>query len=328
MKILITGTSGHLGEALVRTLRDKSHEIIGLDVKPGPFTGHVGSIADRAFVHERMSGVEAVLHAATLHKPHVATHTRQDFIDTNITGTSNLLEEAAAAGVKAFVFTSTTSTFGRAMNPAPGAPSVWVDEELRPQPKNIYGVTKVAAEDLCELFHAREKIPCVILKTSRFFPEIDDDADTRRRFDDANVKVNEFLHRRVEIQDVVDAHEVAIERAAAVGFGRYIISATTPFQPDDLEELSRDAPAVLARYVPEYVEEFARRGWSMFPSLDRVYSNERARRELGWKPHYDFARVVALLRANESFLSPLARSIGKKGYHEQEFTDGPFPVAC
>jgi UDP-glucose 4-epimerase len=328
LKILVTGTSGHLGEALVRTLRDKSHEIIGLDVKPGPFTGHVGSIADRAVVHACMGGVDAVLHAATLHKPHVATHTRQDFIDTNITGTSNLLEEAAAAGVKAFVFTSTTSTFGRAMNPAPGAPSVWVDEDLRPQPKNIYGATKVAAEDLCELFHQREGIPCVILKTSRFFPEIDDDADVRRRFDDVNGKANEFLHRRVEIQDVVDAHEVALERAAAVGFGRYIISATTPFQPEDLEELARDAPAVVGRYVPEYVEEYARRGWSMFPTLDRVYSNERARRELGWKPRYDFARVVALLRANESFLSPLARSIGKKGYHDQVFTDGPFPVAC
>lgn len=328
MKILVTGTTGHLGEALVRTLRAKSHEIVGLDVKPGPHTDHVGSIADRTFVRKCMAGAEAVLHAATLHKPHVATHTRQDFIDTNITGTSNLLEEAAAARVKAFVFTSTTSTFGSAMNPAPGSPAVWVDEDLRPQPKNIYGATKVAAEDLCELFHRREKIPCVILKTSRFFPEIDDDADTRRRFEDSNGKANEFLFRRVEIQDVVDAHEVAMQRAATVGFGRFIISATTPFRREDLAELGRDAPAVLRRYVPEYVEEYARRKWAMFPTIDRVYSNERARRELGWQPRYDFARVIASLKAGESFVSPLARSIGKKGYHEQVFEDGPFPVAC
>jgi UDP-glucose 4-epimerase len=327
MKILVTGTTGHLGEALVSTLRARSHEIVGLDVKPGPYTNHVGSIADRAVVHACMAGVEAVLHAATLHKPHVATHSRQDFIDTNITGTSNLLEEAAAAAVRAFVFTSTTSTFGRAMNPVPGSPSVWVDEALRPQPKNIYGATKLAAEDLCELFHRRERIPCVILKTSRFFPEIDDDADVRRRFDDVNVKANEFLNRRVDIQDVVDAHELALHRAGTLGFGHYIISATTPFQPEDLAELNRDAPAVLRRRVPEYVDEYARRGWSMFPAIDRVYSNERARRELGWQPRYDFARVVASLRANEEFLSPLARAIGKKGYHDQVFADGPFPVA-
>ena len=41
-----------------------------------------------------------MFHAATLHKPHVATHARQEFIDTNITGTLNLLETAAAAGVQ------------------------------------------------------------------------------------------------------------------------------------------------------------------------------------------------------------------------------------
>ena len=67
-------------------------------------------------------GVRAVYHAATLHKPHVATHSRQDFVDTNITGTLNLLEEAVAAGVEAFVFTSTTSVFGDALTPPPGLP--------------------------------------------------------------------------------------------------------------------------------------------------------------------------------------------------------------
>ena len=58
-----------------------------------------------------MAGVEAVFHAATLHKPHVATSTRQAFVDTNVTGTLNLLEEAGSAGVKSFIYTSTTSVF-------------------------------------------------------------------------------------------------------------------------------------------------------------------------------------------------------------------------
>ena len=67
-----------------------------------------------------MAGVDAVVHTATLHKPHVATHTRQDFVDTNITGTLNLLEEAVAAGVSSFVFTSTTSAFGASADAARG----------------------------------------------------------------------------------------------------------------------------------------------------------------------------------------------------------------
>src|SRR5262245_44087261 len=91
VKILVTGSSGHLGEALVRTLQSTSHEIAGVDLIESPFTSHVGSIADRAFVRRCMHGVGAVLHTATLHKPHVGTHSRQDFVDTNVTGTLHLL---------------------------------------------------------------------------------------------------------------------------------------------------------------------------------------------------------------------------------------------
>src|SRR5262249_43969769 len=106
MKVLVTGSAGHLGEALVRTLQNTSHEIVSLDITPSPFTSNIGSVADRSCVRQCMRGVDAVLHAATLHKPHVVTHSRQDFVDTNITGTLNLLEEAASAGVVSFVFST------------------------------------------------------------------------------------------------------------------------------------------------------------------------------------------------------------------------------
>ena len=188
MRILVTGSAGHLGEALMRTLRAAGHEPVGVDLKPSPFTAHVGTIAERAFVARCRRGVEAVLHTATLHKPHVATHSRQDFVDTNVTGTLNLLEEAALARVRAFVYTSTTSAFGRALVPPPGAPAAWITEDVTPVPKNIYGVTKVAAEDLCELFHQRFGLPCLALRTSRFFPEEDDRRETREAYPDLNVK--------------------------------------------------------------------------------------------------------------------------------------------
>src|SRR5215471_1293057 len=145
MRILVTGSTGHLGEALMRTLPNAGHEAIGLDIKRSPFTRALGSIADRSFVRECLRGVDAVLHTATLHKPHVATHNRQDFVDTNIIGTLNLLEEAAAAKVRAFIFTSTTSVYGRALTPSSGEPAAWITEDVVPAPKNIYGVTKLAA---------------------------------------------------------------------------------------------------------------------------------------------------------------------------------------
>jgi nucleoside-diphosphate-sugar epimerase len=326
MKILVTGSSGHLGEGVVRALRIAAHETVGIDRKASPFTDHVGTISDRDFVRDCVREVDAIIHTATLHKPHVATHSHREFVDTNITGTLNLLEAAVASRVTAFVFTSTTSTFGRAATPAPEAPAAWLTEDIRPIPRNIYGVTKVAAEDLCELFHRSRALACVVLRTSRFFPEADDDAEIRSTYDDGNAKANEYLYRRVDLQDAVDAHLLALRKAPSIGFARYIVSATTPFRPEDLAELRVNAAAVVARRIPRYADAYARRNWRMFPGIDRVYVNERARQELGWQPEYDFQRIVDLLAAGADIFSPLARLVGAKGYHDRTFEQGPYPI--
>jgi UDP-glucose 4-epimerase len=325
MRILVTGSAGHLGEALVRTLRGVGHKTVGLDILPSTFTDRVGSIVERATLSECMNDVTVVIHTATLHKPHVATHSRQEFVDTNITGTLNLLEEAVAANVKCFVFTSTTSVFGSALTPPAGEPAAWITEAVRPIPRNIYGVTKAAAEDLCELFHRQHGLACVVLRTSRFFPEEDDNTAIREAYEDGNVKANEFLHRRVEIADVVEAHLLAVERATAIGFGRYIISATSPFERDDLADLRTNAASVVQRMFPDYEEEYRRRGWKMFPSIDRVYVNERARQELGWKPRCDFRYVLDQLKAGVDPRSDLAQAIGSKGYHDDKVKQSRYP---
>ncbi len=314
-RILVTGSAGHLGEALARVLREQGHDVVGLDVLSSPFTSVTGSVTDRATVRACLAGASGVLHAATLHKPHIGSHGRQAFIDTNVSGTLALLEEAAAAGVRSFVFTSSTSAFGRALTPAPGSPAAWITEDVTPVPRNIYGVTKTAAEDLCRVAGADAGLPVVVLRVARFFPEADDRDDVRSAYPDANVKANEFLYRRVDLADVVDAHLLALARAPAIGFGRYIISATTPFTPGDLAGLAADAPAVVRRLRPDSEAEYARRGWVMFPTIDRVYVNARARAGLGWQPRYDFRRVLDDLRAGRDPRSPLARAVGAKGYH-------------
>lgn len=232
-----------------------------------------------------------------------------------MTGTLTLLEEAATAGVDSVVFTSSTSAFGRALTPAPGQPTAWITEDVHPVVRNIYGASKIAAEDLCELAARDLGIPVIILRASRFFPEQDDHDGIRTSYDDTNVKVNEFLYRRVDLADVVGAHLLAAERAPAIGFARYIISATTPFSRADLDELAVDAPAVLARRFPAVAEDYRRWGWRMFPTLDRVYVNDRARQELGWRPRYDFPAVVELVRTNGKPRSRLAATVGAKGYH-------------
>src|SRR5262249_40459128 len=216
--------AGHLGEALVRVLRACGRDVVGLDLLAFPFTTVIGSITDRATVRACLAGAGVVLHPATLHKPHVGSHSRPDFVDINVIGTLTLLEEAAAAGVGSFVFTSTTSAFGGALTPAPGAPAAWITEEVVPVPRNIYGATKTAAEDLCALVHADHGLPVVILRTSRFFPEPDDADDVRNPYPAANINANQFLYRRADISDVADVHLLAMARAPAIGFGRSIVT--------------------------------------------------------------------------------------------------------
>ena len=324
MRYLVTGSSGHLGEALVRVLRAAGEDVVSLDVLPSEWTTTVGSVADRPLVRTLMGGVDAVLHAATLHKPHVGSHTKQDFVETNVTGTLVLLEEAVAAGVSRFVYTSTTSAFGRALTPPAGAPAAWVTEDVRPVPRNVYGVTKTAAEDLCELVHREHGLPVVILRTSRFFPEADDRDAVRLAYADANLKVSELLYRRVDIEDVVSAHRCALDRAAAIGFGRYIVSATTPFTQADLPALHTDAPPVVARHVPQYEAVYEQLGWRMFDAIERVYVNAAARADLGWRPRYDFTFALERLAAGEDWRSPLALAVGAKGYHAE--TTGVYTV--
>jgi nucleoside-diphosphate-sugar epimerase len=318
MTILVTGSSGHLGEALMRSLRHQGRAAVGLDVLPSPFTDEVGSVADRSVVARAMRGVQTVLHTATLHKPHVGTHGREAFVETNVKGALILLEEAARARVENFVMTSTTSAFGDALVPAPGEPAAWIDETVTPVPKNIYGVTKTAAEDLCRLFWRNERLPCVVLRTSRFFPEDDDDPTARAAFAPDNLKANEFLHRRVAIEDVVDAHLLAAERAQAIGFGLYVISATTPFRREDAQRLRTDAVALAAERATGWRDEYARRGWRMAASIDRVYDNALARSALGWRPKWDFQAVVARLEETGDLRGPMAKVIGEKGYHPEQ----------
>jgi UDP-glucose 4-epimerase len=301
MNVLVTGSSGWLGQTLVPRLRRDGHTVVGLDPERGATTDVVGSVVDRALVRSiiRDRAITAIVHAAARHKPHIATHDNSEFVAVNVQGTLNLLEEAIEAEVDRFVFTSTTSLMisrkirdGRAGG---AQEAVWIDETLAPLvPRNIYGVTKQSAEELCRLFHQLHKLPILILRTARFFPEEDDMAHAIAQSGE-NTKANEFLFRRLSVEDVAEAHVVALARAPALGFDTFIISSTTPFSPADCRELLADAPSVVARYFPDYRAKYEKRGWTMFGSIDRVYDTGKARRVLGFQCRTGFREVLDAL---------------------------------
>ncbi|RLL96087.1 hypothetical protein CFD26_103760 [Aspergillus turcosus] len=309
--VLVTGSAGHLGTALMLSLPSLGFRPFGIDILPSSTTTSVGSITDRAFIASilKTQPIKHVLHAATLHKPHICSHANEDFISTNILGTLVLLEESAnySQRIESFIFFSTTSTFGMALSPKPGLPAAWIDETIVPEPKNIYGVTKVAAEDLCALIQKQSGMPVLVLRTSRFFPEEDDDEGRRAAMDDGNLKVLELAYRRCDIEDIVRAAVCAMQKARDIRWGKYIISAPPLFknEANTLDRLSRNPAEVFNEMCPRLGAVFEKKGWKHLPRIDRVYDSSKALRELGWEPRYTFEKTVERLAMGGEWRSEL-----------------------
>lgn len=320
--VLVTGSAGHLGHALMLELPTYGFTPFGIDILKSEHTSDVGSVSDRTFISKVFTdypSIRYVLHTATLHKPHVESHPKEAFIDTNITGTLVLLEEASKTNrIEAFILASTTSTFGAALAPKPGQPAAWIDESVVPIPKNIYGTTKTAAEDLCHLVHQESQMPVLVLKISRFFPEPDDNEVARKAFDDDNLKVCELMYRRVDIADVVLANVCAMREAKRIGWGKYVISAPPPFgrAEETLRALNNGrAGEVVQQTLPRHTELLLKREWKLPLSMDRVYDSSKAVRELGWQPVFTFERAVECAGEGREWRSCLSVKVGKRGYH-------------
>lgn len=296
MRVLLTGSSGWLGRFLAPRLRKAGHGVIGLDVVAGSETAIIGSVADRAIVEKVFGdhGIEAVIHAGALHKPDIARFPAQTFVDVNVSGTLYLLQAAVAARHDRFIFTSTTSLMiSKAISEAKGTAAVWLDETTAPlEPRNIYGLTKLTAEGLCRLFHLEHGLNCTALRTGRFFPEQD---DTEKGLSGENLKANEFLHRRLTVEDAADAHVAALENTPD-GFEVFVVSAPPPFVRSDAAALKSDAARLVAGHFPDAAELYARRGWRLPVSIGRVYDPGKAERLLGFRAATDFAAVLQALR--------------------------------
>lgn len=272
--VLVTGSAGRLGREIVLLLRGRGYRVLGVDMVPAPTTDQLLDIRDAAAVLAATQGVSAMVHTAALHGKHYELGVpRLEFVRTNIEGTLHLLDACRQHGVPKFIYTSTTSIYGQAL--AHPDRAVWVDEDLPSAPRDIYDITKQAAEALCRDFFERENLQSVVLRVARFLPE------------PANLAANHRLYWGLDERDGALGHLLALEHDFST-FEVFNISGGSPFRREDVELLKQAPRQVIAQRLPAAVAAYERLGWQFPASIDRVYSTEKAQRILGYRPRYSF----------------------------------------
>lgn len=273
-KIIVTGSSGKLGKEIVKQLRLQNYEILGLDLVDSDTTDKVIDIRNLNEIEEISKGFDAIIHTAALHGKHTdLNYSRDKFIETNINGTNNLLSACVTNGIKKFLYTSTTSIYGTAMVNTNQA--VWVDENLLPEPRDIYDITKLTCELLCKDYFEKEKIETTVLRVSRFLPE------------DDNTKANHRIYRGLDEEDGAIGHLLALEKKFD-SFQIYNISNESPFKRDDLIDLYKCPKKVMSKYYPDIEKIYKEKKWKFLSRIDRVYSIEKAKKELNYNPIKNF----------------------------------------
>lgn len=291
MRILVTGSAGRVGRAIYIKLM-RTHDVVGIDRTPCSTADYIGDIRDSALIDGALENVDVIIHTAALHAPHVGLVPESEFQSINVDTTEKLAMAGLKAGIKHFVFTSTTALYGYASTPKSTAS--WIDEKVTPKPKSIYHKSKIAAETKLEEISNLFQLPVTVLQMSRCFPE---PADLMAVF---------RLTRGIDARDVANAHLCSVEKRLS-GFNRFIISGTTPFHPSDCEALYTEAGSVIERKCPDIALAFKQRNWQLPQSLDRVYDSSSACEKLGWSPIHGFESVLEMLDTETAEVFPILK---------------------
>lgn len=278
MKILVTGSSGQLGKAVADNLKSYNHDVIGIDIVQGNHTDVLIDITEKDAVEQITKNIDVIIHTAALHGKHYElNYAREDFINTNILGTLNLLNAAVKNGVSKFLYTSTTSIYGTAMIDDDKA--VWVDELLIEQPRDIYDITKQTAEQLCKDFFYKEGLQTSVYRVGRFLPETE------------NLKINHRLYRGLDERDGAEALRLGLLYNFK-DFEIFNITSGSPFLKEELTQLKAAPAEIIKTRFPKVETIYRSKKWQFPESIDRVYVCDKAKRILKYKPQYTFEYLL------------------------------------
>jgi nucleoside-diphosphate-sugar epimerase len=290
--VLVTGAAGTLGRAVMPALLQA-----GYGVRAGDLRAIEGApdgvdlvdldLRDRDAVARAMEGVTAVLHGAAWHGIHMKEHPPSDFWELNATGTFHVLQAALDAGVRAVVLSSTMGVYGESRRADDGGPAVRIHEGLPLLPGDVYGATKVVAEEL-SLYFARRGISGVALRYGMFVPE---------PFHHAGIR---FLYGGVDERDVASANlrsvKMLLEGPPGAHLGGFNIESAVPFAESDGHLLRENPLEAIAHHWPDAPALLEKAGTAPWGPINEYYDISRAEEVLGWRPQWGFSEYLTALR--------------------------------
>ncbi len=299
MRILITGAGGNLGRALAPLLAEEGHAPRLMDFRPldTPYDFVQADVRNADGMRRAVEGVDAIVHAAALHGIHQGKWSPRDFWDVNVTGTFHVFEAAREHGVKQLVLCSTMGVYGESARPPQDAWNL-VTEDLPSRPTDVYGMSKYLCEEMGHCYGRRWGVATVALRLGMFVPE-------------PNLERYGFrlLFGGVDDRDVAQAALRALtHEPERGGFDAFNVMADVPFTPADARALRAEPAAVLERYFPGCTNLFQARGLKPSELVwgRTIWSVEKAKRLLGYRPHYNFDGFVRALQHNDADYYPFA----------------------
>lgn len=272
MKVVVTGSSGKAGRAVVARLLEHGHDVRGVDLVP-PAESHappslLADLTDFGQVVECLAGSDAVVHLAAIPAPGIQPE--ETTFRANLLSTYNVFEASRVLSLRRVVWASSETILGLPFEREQPAYAP-IDEDHPPYPESSYALSKLLAEELGRQFHRWNGTPHVALRFSNImepenyerFPSFWDDAQLRRW----------NLWGYVDSRDVAESCRLALE--ANVGAEHFIVAAADTVMNRPSRELMAEVfPAV--PYRPTAGE------------FDTLLSIEKARRLLGYEPRYSW----------------------------------------
>jgi nucleoside-diphosphate-sugar epimerase len=277
MNILLTGGSGDLATALTPALEARGDTPLRLDVvaprdQRGVFLP--GSVLDRPGLRRALEGVDGVVHIAAWHGIHEATKQRDvyAFWDLNVTGTFNVFEAAARAGISKVVYLSSTSVRSR---------------------DSLYGHTKVLGEEIARTYAARHAMQVIMLRPRGFIPQWN-----RSVYASFVEWAQWFWRGAVHIDDVVQAVLQSLDVLQTQALQApltLVVDGAYEYTDDDLDHWDAAGPGSTFRKYYAAYETLARQ-YGLAPE-DKPYKYDIAETQqwLGYAPRYSLRHLLEAL---------------------------------